>query len=196
MPESAKKLAVMLEKYFNSCVQKSSFDNITNPKDICVFEFQQYEEYRMRIVNYQLRNNISSVYWATVIWKEEIFRYPVICSELEPFSRDWQICARSKEKLTNKFLNFCSIWNLPIVEELDLHEKEEQNYVKSSRVLEIAARYKWCYLLPGNEYYIKRPQLGKYTKSYQIIFTNLTNHNAHEDDEDCISFSGLQMITI
>jgi hypothetical protein len=151
---------------------------------------EEYEQYRRKIVEQQVRSNISSVYWEQVCWKEQIIRFPLICAELEPFPRDWKICARYKQKLTDKFLDFCQKWQYPIVEEFDLYAKFNQNFVNSERVKKISNTYCWSYLI-GEDKYRYHPRFKKFVQTYQIIFTNLIDSNSSEDDEDFISFSAL-----
>ena len=104
MLSSAKKLTKKIENNFQKLIENDTNSGMGNLGELI---FQKQEKYRQELVDYQLRNNISSVYWKTIIWKEEIFRFPVI-----------------------------------------------------------------------------------------IVFTNLIDHHSHEDDEDCLSFSGLQILTI
>ena len=183
MKTSAKELTIMLENRLHKELSERELP-LSN------FEVRSFEKYRQQVVEQQLRNNISSVYWEQVIWKEEIIRFPVISSLLEPFPRDWKICARYKHKLTSKFLDFCQKWQFPIIEEFDICSKINQNYVDAKRVKEVANEYRWGLLVGENEYKYN-PIFKKIIQSYRIVFTNLTDCNSHEDDEECISFTAL-----
>lgn len=175
---NAKQLNLTLENRLQDILNNSPFD------------VEEYEKYRRKIVEQQIRSNVSSVYWDEVCWKGEIIRFPVISSDLESFPRDWQICARYKRKLVDKFLDFCQRYQYPIVEELDLYAKANQNFVDFERVKKISNTYCWGHLI-GEDGYKYHFRLKKFVQSYQIVFTNLSDHNSSEDEEDCISFSAL-----
>lgn len=181
MAKSSKQLTFLIEEVIQKRLSSSPLN------------IEGFNDFQQKIIVEQVRNNISSVYWNQVIWKNTPIRFPTISEHLKPLPRDWKICARYKSKLIQKYLDFCNQWQYPIIKEFDLLEKTIQNYVSKEQVRKISNSYKWCFLSGGDER-IYIPNQNKIIQSYSICFTNNIDNSVPE--EECVSFSAIQEFQI
>jgi len=65
-----------------------------------------YWKFREEVQQFQVTNNISSVYWASVECDGQIIRYPKSESQLEFMPQDGDVLSRNKGRVLDEFLQF------------------------------------------------------------------------------------------
>gem|GEM_PF-3765863 len=108
-----------------------------------VYSILRYWEFRDAVNRYQVANGISAVRWSEVTWKGETIRFPEICNQLTALPGDIEICARHKDEVVAKFLEFCDRWHLPIYLDSSDEEGEVGRDSSAREIREIQERYRW-----------------------------------------------------
>lgn len=77
-----------------------------NLDDTCCFEFYSYWVFKDKIQEYQIVNNISSIYFEEANWDGFVFRYPQKAFELIELPQDRKILRKYKDKIIDFFIEF------------------------------------------------------------------------------------------
>lgn len=142
-----------------------------------------YWKFREEVQQFQVTNNISSVYWASVEWDGQIIRFPKVESQLEFMPQDGDVLSRNKNRVLNEFLQFAKSSNL----QWDKHEDNEFDDVVPvdfDFIVEAAKSFDYITLSLWNVHPVKCAESLKilyWTKEYSLWLSNFPNHEGTEE---------------
>lgn len=219
LPKSAKQLSQILLDYRTNLVKNGTVSDINGTSELAaklsiddpnapplakflaginggkgIMSCHYYWDFRDAVQEFQVANNISSVEWKTVTWKGEKLRYPTICDQLQCMEQDIPICAKYKNKVTAKYLDFVSRWNLPIF------LGDNDGYYSPSNaetVLAEASKYQWAQLWRGSDCFpvhsMETRKVLFYVAEYGISFNS---GDAEDPEKEGVSFQARQELTV
>jgi hypothetical protein len=219
LPKSAKELSQLLLDYSTNLIRSGSPSDVNGIGELVtqytkddpnapplakflvgigngkgILACHHYWNFRDAVQEFQVLNNISSVKWKTVEWKNEQFRCPDICDQLVCMKHDLAICSKYKNKVVTKFLNFCQQWGIQIFSEDENGWRTESN---TQAVLVEAEKHQWASLGRNSGFHpVYGDKTGKvlyWVSEYSIY---LHSGDADEPKRDGASFHGRQELIV
>jgi hypothetical protein len=153
----------------------------------------QYWTLRDRVEEYQVKNNISSISWDTVNWKDEIFRYPSHNTQLVAMPQDSKIVNRHFWKTVSFYRSFVAQWHLPLFKDDGDYDKDSTLQEFDGLAKEIFNPKAYCELTGGDRhcpvYHYDPKGKGLGSVAYYKTEYCLSMHSGFGDDCNAHYFS-------
>lgn len=142
-----------------------------------------YWKFREEVQQFQVANNISSVYWASVEWDGQIIRFPQIESQLEFMPQDCNVLSRNKNRVLDEFLQFAKASNLQWGKHED-NEFDDVSPVDLDFIVEAAKSFDYVTLGLWDVHPVRCAESSKvlyWRKEYSLWLSNFPNPEGTEE---------------
>lgn len=147
-----------------------------------------YWHFREQVQEFQVANNISSIYWRQVEWDNHVICFPDWNEQLRFMPQDKSVLKRWKPKVLNRFFNFAQSRDLEWYEEPD-NIDEDLIFYSLDEIKKEAEKYDFATLGHWPVHPVRSGETNEILYWQQEYWLSLSDFPQFDRGEKCLTLS-------